>query len=233
MPTKKPTHPRTLAPSLQRFALDELAPFTKEGVFARTASRDFHLFYVGRDDVHGILKHLLSRATTSLYLNMFGYDDEELNAECMRCAEDRSIMTVITLDRARQAASTRRRSSSRTSRTIPCRSTRTSWLDSRRRTRSRTRREGDHEPPRKTWDHDGAPGPIRTDDRRLRRPLLYPAELRARDMPHYHTCRRCARQGRQRHGLALDHQVRHRLTRRIVLEPPADSEFPSCVDSID
>jgi hypothetical protein len=26
----------------------------------------------------------------------------------------------------------------------------------------------------------GAPGPIRTDDRRLRRPLLYPAELRAR-----------------------------------------------------
>jgi len=28
--------------------------------------------------VHGILKYLLSRATTSLYLNMFGYDDEEL-----------------------------------------------------------------------------------------------------------------------------------------------------------
>ena len=85
MPTKKPRHPRTHAPSLQRFALDELAPFTKEGVFPQAASRDFHLFYVGRDDVPAILKYLLSRATTSLYLNMFGYDDEELNAECMRC----------------------------------------------------------------------------------------------------------------------------------------------------
>ena len=43
--------------SLQCFALDELAQFTKEGVFATNASRDFRLFYVGRDDVHGILRH--------------------------------------------------------------------------------------------------------------------------------------------------------------------------------
>jgi hypothetical protein len=88
------------APSLQRFSLEELAPFTREGAFASNASRDFHLFYVGRDDVHGILKYLLSRATTSLYLNMFGYDDEELNAECMRCVVDASVTTVITLDKS-------------------------------------------------------------------------------------------------------------------------------------
>jgi hypothetical protein len=87
-------------PSLQRFTLEELAPFTKEGVFASNASQDFHLFYVGRDDVHGVLRYLLSRASTSLYLNMFGYDDEELNAECMRCAGDRSMTTVITLDKS-------------------------------------------------------------------------------------------------------------------------------------
>ena len=48
--------------------------------------------------MHGILKYLFSRATTSLYLNMFGYDDDELNVECMRCAEDASVTTVITLD---------------------------------------------------------------------------------------------------------------------------------------
>ena len=95
--TKKSKSSHT--PSLQRFALEDLAPFTKEGTFSRNASRDFHLFYVGRDDVHGILKYLLSRATHALYLNMFGYDDEELNAECMRCAVDRSIATVITLDK--------------------------------------------------------------------------------------------------------------------------------------
>jgi hypothetical protein len=77
-----------------------LAQFTKEGAFATGASTMFHLFYVGRDDVHGVLKYLLSRASTSLYLNMFGYDDDELNDECMRCAEDASITTVITLDKS-------------------------------------------------------------------------------------------------------------------------------------
>jgi hypothetical protein len=34
----------TKTPSLQRFTLEELAPFTKEGIFSRSASRDFHLF---------------------------------------------------------------------------------------------------------------------------------------------------------------------------------------------
>lgn len=43
---------RTL--SLQRFSLEDLAPFTREGTFAKSASRDFRLFYVGRDDLHGI-----------------------------------------------------------------------------------------------------------------------------------------------------------------------------------
>lgn len=100
MPRMRWRLPQRHALSLQRFVLEDLASFTKEGTFASNASRDFHLFYVGRDDVHGILKYLLSRATTSLYLNMFGYDDEELNDECMRCARDRSITTVITLDQS-------------------------------------------------------------------------------------------------------------------------------------
>jgi hypothetical protein len=87
-------------PSLQTFNLTELEQFTKEGTFSSNASKEFHLFYVGRDDVHDVLKYLLSRASSSLYLNMFGYDDEELNDECMRCAEDTSITTVITLDKS-------------------------------------------------------------------------------------------------------------------------------------
>jgi hypothetical protein len=91
--------PKTIN-SLQTFTLEELAPFTKEGKYAATASKDFHLFYVGRDDVHGILEYLLSRVSQSLYLNMFGYDDEQLNQECMRCAEDPSVTTVITLDKS-------------------------------------------------------------------------------------------------------------------------------------
>jgi hypothetical protein len=86
--------------SLQTFTLAELEQYTREGVYSTNASRDIHLFYVGRDDVHSILKYLLSRVTTSLYLNMFGYDDDELNNECMRCAQDKSITTLITLDKS-------------------------------------------------------------------------------------------------------------------------------------
>lgn len=90
----------TDVPSLQAFMLADLQPFTKEGAYAVKASQDFHLFYVGRDDVHGILEYLLSRARVSLYLNMYGYDDDALNNECMRCAADPSITTLITLDQS-------------------------------------------------------------------------------------------------------------------------------------
>jgi hypothetical protein len=88
------------APNLQTFTLTELEQFTKEGRYSPDASKDFHLFYAGRDDLHDILKYLLSRVSTSLYLNMFGYDDDKLNAECLRCARDPTITTVITLDKS-------------------------------------------------------------------------------------------------------------------------------------
>ena len=87
-------------PSLQTFTLADLQQFTKEGAFSLNASQDFHLFYVGRDDVHGILQYLLSRTRVSLYLNMYGYDDDALNDECLRCAEDPTITTLITLDQS-------------------------------------------------------------------------------------------------------------------------------------
>ncbi len=86
--------------SLQRFDLLDLQPYTQEKVFATTASKDFHLFYVGRDDVHDILKHVLSRVSVSLYLNMFGFDDEELNDILMKIALDNSITMLVTLDKS-------------------------------------------------------------------------------------------------------------------------------------
>jgi len=41
--------------SLQGFTLADLARYTKEGAYSPKASNDFHLFYVGRDDVKEIL----------------------------------------------------------------------------------------------------------------------------------------------------------------------------------
>ncbi|SDH08651.1 PLD-like domain-containing protein [Paraburkholderia phenazinium] len=86
--------------TLHTFDLTDLAEYTKEGSYSPNASKDFHMFYVGRDDVHNILKHVLSRVTVSLYLNMFGFDDEELNDVLMKIVHDRSITCVITLDKS-------------------------------------------------------------------------------------------------------------------------------------
>ena len=84
--------------TLQTFRLSELAQFTKEKAFSNTCSPDVHLFYVGRDDVHDILKHILSRVSISLYLNMFGFDDTELNNIIMTKALDPTVTMLITLD---------------------------------------------------------------------------------------------------------------------------------------
>ena len=86
--------------SLQTFDVADLQQFTREKSYAANASKDFHLFYVGRDDVHDILKYVLSRVSVSLYLNMFGFDDEELNDILMAKAKDPHVTMMITLDKS-------------------------------------------------------------------------------------------------------------------------------------
>ncbi|MBV8225868.1 MAG: hypothetical protein JO232_11865 [Verrucomicrobia bacterium] len=86
--------------SLQTFDLIDLQQYTREKSYSATASKDFHLFYVGRDDVHDILKHVLSRVSISLYLNMFGFDDDELNDILMAKAKDPQVLMMITLDKS-------------------------------------------------------------------------------------------------------------------------------------
>jgi len=78
-------------PTLQQFTLDDLAVYTAEQAFGRTASPDFRIFYVGRDDVHGVLMHLFTRVTLSVKMNMFGYDDDDLNSV---------LMVQVTLDKS-------------------------------------------------------------------------------------------------------------------------------------
>lgn len=86
--------------SLETFTLSDLAQYTKEGAYSNNASNDFHLFYVGRDDVHNILTYVLSRVSVSLYLNMFGFDDPELNEILMAKALDPTVTMLITLDKS-------------------------------------------------------------------------------------------------------------------------------------
>ncbi len=86
--------------TLQSFSLSDLAQYTKEKAYSPEAQDNFHLFYVGRDDVHSILKHIISRVSTSLYLSMFGYDDDELNDIIMQKVMDPTITVVISLDKS-------------------------------------------------------------------------------------------------------------------------------------
>jgi hypothetical protein len=93
------------APSdtLQSFTLDDLAQYTCEGAFGPTASPDFRVFYVGRDDVHGVLVHLFSRVRLSVKMNMFGYDDDQLNQIMIGLVQDPTVMTQVTLDKSQSA----------------------------------------------------------------------------------------------------------------------------------
>jgi hypothetical protein len=86
--------------SLLTFDLLDLQQYTQEKTYSTSASKDFHLFYVGRDDVHSILKYVLSRVQISLYLNMFGYDDDELNDILMSKVIDPQVIMLITLDQS-------------------------------------------------------------------------------------------------------------------------------------
>jgi hypothetical protein len=106
MPTKKKSASNVIddpTQSLQKFDLLDLQQYTQEKSYSSTASKDFHLFYVGRDDVHDILKYILSRVSVSLYLNMFGYDDDELNDIIMTIAHDPTVTMLITLDKSQSS----------------------------------------------------------------------------------------------------------------------------------
>ena len=90
-------------PTLQSFTLDELAIYTAEQAFGPTASPDFRVFYSGRDDIHGVLMHLYTRVTLSVKMNMFGYDDDDLNAVLLGLVRNPSVMVQVTLDRTQAA----------------------------------------------------------------------------------------------------------------------------------
>lgn len=86
--------------TLNSFSLDDLAQFTREGSFPAGDSPDFRVLYVGRDDVHGALKFLLARCSRSLRLNMFGYDDDELDQIIRHLVESEHVYVQGTLDRS-------------------------------------------------------------------------------------------------------------------------------------
>lgn len=61
---------------------------------------DSYLFFVGRDDVHSILLDLITGERLSLKLNMFGFDDQDLNDAILALFKDPSIHVQVSLDKS-------------------------------------------------------------------------------------------------------------------------------------
>lgn len=59
-----------------------------------------YLFFVGKDDVHGILHYLITNEKMALKFNQFGFDDEQLNADIMTMLKNPSIRVQATLDKS-------------------------------------------------------------------------------------------------------------------------------------
>lgn len=91
---------------LRSFTLDDLAQYTAEGAFGPGDSPDFRVFQVGRDDVHGVLLHLLSRVQLSLKGTMYGYDDPDLNAAIMNAVKNPQVLVQFTLDKSQAGGKT-------------------------------------------------------------------------------------------------------------------------------
>src|ERR1017187_4348129 len=88
------------APNLLAFTLADLAQFKDTGQYPATQSENHALFYVGRDDVHGVLAYLFGRVTHTVDLNIFGFDYDALNTLLMDLAENPKVAVQVTLDKS-------------------------------------------------------------------------------------------------------------------------------------
>jgi phosphatidylserine/phosphatidylglycerophosphate/cardiolipin synthase-like enzyme len=89
----------------QPFSWDDLAQYKAEGRFLDGYPSDWRTFWSPRDQVHGLLVALLSSAQHSIVLNMFGYDDTELDAIIRQKLADESVYVQMSLDRGQSKSS--------------------------------------------------------------------------------------------------------------------------------
>ena len=83
-----------------QFAWDDLAKYKAEGRFLDGYPDDQRTFFAPRDDVHGLLVALLGSAQHSIVVNMFGYDDDQLNQIIQAKLADEHVYVQMSLDRS-------------------------------------------------------------------------------------------------------------------------------------
>src|SRR3954447_12752346 len=88
------------------FDWNELQHFKAEKRFLDGYPADTRSFFAPRDNVHAVLASLLSSAQHAIVLNMFGYDDEELDRIIRRKLTDEKVYVQMSLDKSQAANQT-------------------------------------------------------------------------------------------------------------------------------
>ena len=83
-----------------QFVWDNLATYKAEGRFLDGYPDDQRTFFSPRDNVHGLLVALMGSAQHSIVVNMFGYDDDELNQIIQSKLADEKVYIQMSLDRS-------------------------------------------------------------------------------------------------------------------------------------
>ena len=76
----------------------DLAQYKTEKRFLDGDPADIKTFWAGRDDVHGLLRDVLKSAQHSIVLNMFGYDDDELDSIIREKMDAEHVFVQMSLD---------------------------------------------------------------------------------------------------------------------------------------
>jgi phosphatidylserine/phosphatidylglycerophosphate/cardiolipin synthase-like enzyme len=102
MPGRAPSRRSTTVPV---FDWGALAQFKAERRFLDGYPDDLRTFWSPRDRVHDLLLALLSSAQHSIVLNMFGYDDAELDQIIRTKLADENVYVQMSLDRSQSRSS--------------------------------------------------------------------------------------------------------------------------------
>jgi hypothetical protein len=96
------------ATTTETFAFDRLAGYAAAKRFLDGANHDYKTLWSPGDDIHGMLRDLLGSARHSLVLNMFGYDDRELDDLIRKAAANPRVYVQMSLDKSQAGGKTER-----------------------------------------------------------------------------------------------------------------------------
>lgn len=87
------------APVLAPFDWNDLGRYKAAGRFLDGYPPDVRTFYSPVDKIHLVLRSLLASTQKSIVINMYGYDDADLNDIILEKLEDEQVFVQISLDK--------------------------------------------------------------------------------------------------------------------------------------